>query len=136
MNTIWFWYSDCIKEICRYFYSVEYDDAAFKWVLIPEYVLPKATFKQKSSALLLQTPGWNIENHHGYRFFMDLNLSRLDGLQTAYLIETEGHNPYRNLGYSALCYHLEFFNPKYPASEGDTLLTILQSLYSFLGQEW
>ena len=135
MNQITNWYLDCIREIYQYFYEVEYDDIAFKWILIPKYVLPKV-FRQKSSALLMQTPGMNIENHDGYSFFMDLNLSRSDGSQGKHFIEMEGYNPYRKLGYCALSYHLQLFNPKNPASEGDTLFTILQSLYGFLGQRW
>jgi len=135
MNQINDWYVDCIQELYQYFYEVRYDDIAFNWVLVPEYVLPKA-FKQRSSALLVETPSMNIENYNGYRFFMNLNLNRLDGSQGLHFIEGGWYNPYRNLGYSALSYHLEAFNPKFPACEGDTLFTILKSLYSFLGERW
>ena len=129
------WYAENIHELSRHFITIEFDDLAFTWVLIHDYPLPK-TFYQNSSPVLIGTPGMNIENHVGYSFFMDLQLSRLDGKQAQHLIDYEGYNPYKNLGYCKLSYHLQAFNPTYPIDQGDTLFDICQSLFHFLGKRW
>ena len=132
---IYQWYSDCIYELEQYFGIIDFDDIRLNWVLIQDYPLPD-TFLQTESSLLLGTPSVNIENHNGYDFFMDLDLSRMDGQQTKHLIDRRGYNPHRDLGYCRLSYHLQKFNPAYPIKKGDTLLDICQSLFHFLGQKW
>ena len=129
------WYSECIGELTRFFDRVSYDHSAFNWILIEDFPLPDAFF-ETSSSLLIKTPGMNIENYTGYDFFMDLDLTRLDGQQTEHLIAGEGYNPHKTDGYCRLSYHLDAFKPTYPAGNGDTLLDICQSVYHFLGQSW
>jgi len=130
------WYIANIEEMESYFGgSLRFDDEQFTWILIEQFPLP-ATFYKKETVLLIDTPGENVENFDAYSFFTDMNLHRLDGTQFSHLIDNEGYNPLKNLGYCRLSYHLESFNPSYPIHNGDTIIDICQSIYHFLGQRW
>ena len=85
------WYRDCVNELILNFGMVQLDDLDLSWVLLHDYPLPD-TFWEANSPLLIGTPGINIENHHAYSFFLDLDLDRLDGKQQKHLIDVEGYN--------------------------------------------
>ena len=132
---IYQWFLDCVYEITQYFGMAKFDDQTLKWVFIQQYPLPK-TFYHSSTSLLIETPGQNIENHAAYNFFTNLELMRLDGQHNKHLIDQEGYNLYKSLGYCRLSYHLNSFRPAYPIKDGDRLLDICQSLFHFLGKRW
>ena len=130
------WYLDNFEEILGKFKGhVDYDDILCTWILIKKFHMP-STFFTKFACLLICTPGDDITNLSAYSFYTDLNLERLDGAQLNHLFDGDGYNPYKNLGYSRLSYHLEAFNPSYPIYNGDTILDICQSVYHFLGKKW
>lgn len=128
------WYSDCLYELSEYF-EVGYDDLEIEWILIYNFLLPEV-FLQEESPLLITTPGANIENFSGYDFYMDLDLTRMDGNQQKHLIEQSNYNNLNHLDFVKLSYHLRSFNPRNPASSGDTIFDICQSIYHFLGKRW
>jgi len=129
------WYLDCISELSRCFGVVEFDDLAFKWISIRDFLLPD-TFCQEHSTLLIATPGMNIENYKGYNFYMDMGLRRTDGREFEHLFNKSLYNNLSDYNYSRLSFHLMAFTPRYPAVNGDRLIDIVQSLYHFLGETW
>ena len=128
------WYLECIQELRTYF-KLEYDEKYITWILIYDFILPEI-FLQKDSPLLIKTPGVNIDNFSGFEFYLDVNLKRLDGIQSHHIFENHGYNDLSDYKYSKLSFHLNSFNPRIPAAAGDTIFDICQSVYHFLGNRW
>ena len=127
------WYQTNIQLLTRLYNRVDYDNIEYKWVLVWDVDLPPI-FYQSHTNLLITTPGANIELHKNYNFYVDKNLTRKDGIKSQFLHETEW-NPYRDMGYARLSYHLNSFNPAFfNIMEGDTLLGLVKTTYHFIGK--
>jgi hypothetical protein len=128
------WYLANIRMLERLFNRVLFDDIAFQWILIHRFPLPPI-FNKNDSSLLIKTPGANIQNHSGYQFYLDIQLSRKDLNNFKHIFEGGSYNDLRAKGYSKLSFHLQSFRPSYDFLNGDNLVDITQAVYNFLGQK-
>ena len=129
------WYYYNVIALARIYVNISYDEEFYSWILINSFPLP-SNFKQSDTALLIRTPGYNIENYFDYHFYMDLELERYDGRHVNHLFENSSYNDFYNLKYSKLSFHLFSFKPAIPISKGDTLIDVCRALYNFLGTGW
>ena len=129
------WYEQNIAALHRIYGDVAYDLIKLKWIEIVLFVLPP-NFKQPYSSLLITTPGTCIDNHDGYKFYLDLGLKRTCHDREQHIFEDHSYNDLYHAGWARLSFHLEQFHPAPNAMEGDNLLHVVQSTYNFLGQRW
>lgn len=128
------WYMLNVQMLQRLFDQISIDDIAFQWVLIHRFPLP-SIFDQYESALLIRTPGVNIENYAAYDFYLNMNLSRKDLNRFRHIFDVDPYNDLSHKGYSKLSFHLTSFTPAYDVLSGDTLVDIVQAIYNFLAQD-
>jgi len=127
------WYMENIMILARIFGQVSYDDSCFEWIRIHRFDLPDV-FVQRQTALLILTPGYNIDNHLDYHFFVDLHLRRRDGVPPPFIHEDDKYNRLYDKGYARLSFHLNSFRPTTDVFSGDNLIELTKAVYHFLGQ--
>ena len=127
------WYGANAAMLQRLFGNVSYDDQCFTWVRIQNFTLPPV-YNQYSTALLIRTPGYNIENHVDYHFYLNKVLQRTDGVNMTHYFDDASYNDLSRLGYARLSYHLRTFRPTMDLVSGDNLVDICQGVYNFLAQ--
>jgi len=124
------WYSANIEMLKRAFGTVTYDNKCFSWILIHVFPLPPM-YNKEFTALLIETPGNNIENYTDYNFYADRGLRRPDISGFEHIFDENGYNNYADKGYSRLSLHLHSFNPNLDVISGDNLIDICQTVYHF-----
>ena len=129
------WYETNVRALQQLFGEVAYDHRQFYWVGIRSFALPPV-FQESHSSLLITTPGANIENHDGYKFYLDLGLTRQCRDRERHIFENHGYNDLYKEGWARLSYHLDVFRPTPDVKSGDNLVHVVQSVYNFLGQKW
>jgi hypothetical protein len=128
------WYEQNIVMLANFYENVSYDDNQFTWVLIDSIDLPEVYYG-RCTPLLIITPGANIQNYEDYNFYINQDLRRIDGNLPPFVHETDSYNNLYSHGFARLSFHLERFDPRPVAFEGDNLLTLVKSVYHFLGKE-
>ena len=129
------WYETNLRKLSEIFGGVSYDRNGFNWIMIRSFPLPP-TFHQSSSALLIVTPGFNIENYDSYKFYLDLDLTRRCHDREKHLFKNNSYNDLYEQKWSRLSFHLKQFRPTADVYGGDNLIHMVQSIYNFLGQRW
>jgi len=127
------WYAANIAMLQRIFGTVAYDDQCFTWVRIQNFILPPV-YNQYSTSLLIRTPGYNLENHQGYQFYLNKVLRRTDGVSWTHYFDDHNYNDLADRNYARLSYHLRSFRPTMDLVSGDNLVDICQGVYNFLAQ--
>lgn len=128
------WYMANIALLVRLFGEVSFDDNCYEWVRIHRFDLPPI-FWQEQTSLLILTPGFNIDNHLDYHFFVDRRLERRDGIFPPFIHEDNEYNSLYELNYARLSFHLDSFKPSADVVSGDNLLGLSKAVYHFIGQE-
>ena len=125
------WYLQNIMILIRIFGKVKFDETSFLWVIIPSFFLPEI-YDQKTTRLLIETPGQQINNPEGFNFYADQGLFRSDMYTYEHIYEDCDYNHYRDIGLARLSLHLNTFEPSLDVHSGDTLLDVTQNVYNFL----
>ncbi len=123
------WYLGNIGLLAKIFGQVSYDDSCFTWIKVHGFDLPEIYF-QKQTTLLILTPGYNLDNHQSFNFFVNQNMQRKDRIPPPFVHEIR-YNHLRSYGYARLSFHLTSFKPSADIVSGDNLLELLKSIYHF-----
>jgi hypothetical protein len=128
------WYLLNGRLLQRIFGQITFDEQGLSWVLIHHFKLPHI-WNKPSTALLIKTPGENIENFKDYYFYIDRDLHRTDKLAMRHIFDGPGYNDLYEKNYARLCLHLKKFAPTLNFKDGDNLVDICQTVYHFLTQK-
>lgn len=133
MHTLW--YEENFKILKRIYEYISYDLRNYLYFYIFSFELPEI-YTQRTTTLLVETPGYQINNHEGFNFYVTKGLSRLDGTTSyEHIYENHGYNRRYEEGYARLSLHLNSFKPcLYDVMKGDSLLNVIQATYNFLAQ--
>lgn len=127
------WYEINIAMLCNYYGQVSYDDSNYSWIRVHRFNLPPV-FIKSHTALLIRTPGENIENYDDYDFYLDKELKRIDKKPTDHIYDPSGYNNLSDKNYARLSLHLKNFKPALDVISGENLLDICEVVYNHLGQ--
>jgi hypothetical protein len=127
------WYEINTKMLCRCYGQVSYDELNLSWIRIHRFKLPPV-FRQSYTALLIMTPGQNIENYNGYDFYLDKELKRKDKKPMDHIFDGSGFNDLSGKNYARLSLHLKSFRPALDVISGENLLDMCEVVYNHLGQ--
>jgi hypothetical protein len=127
------WYEINITMLCRCYGQVSYDDLNFSWIKVHSFKLPPV-FTKSYTALLISTPGQNIENYNGYDFYLDKELERKDNQPMDHIFGRSGYNDLSHKNHARLSLHLKSFRPALDVISGENLLDMCEVVYSHLGQ--
>ena len=128
------WYKTNISMLQRLFGKVSYDNYEYTWILIHRFRLPPF-YNRMYSALLITTPGYNINNKFAFSFYLDKNLRRSDIPASRFIFDDFSYNPLRHKNYARLCFNIKKFQPRSDVLSGDNIVDLCQSVYNFLARK-